>query len=92
MERKLFCDINPVCYEISFRKEILKRHLKDFFSKDKIAKHRDLENLLPNIVKSHSSILIRKLHGVDLKLQENKATNIMLACNKVNGIIGCNLK
>lgn len=87
MERKLFCDISPVCYKISLKKEIMKRHLKDLFSKEKIAKKRDLDNILPNIVKSHSSILIRKLHGVDLKLQENKVTNIMLACNKVNGIV-----
>lgn len=87
MGRKLFCDINPTCYEISVRKEIIIRHLKDFFSREKIAKNRDLENVLPHIVKSHSSILIRKLHGVDLKLQENKVTNILLACNKVNGIV-----
>lgn len=87
MGRKLFCDISPTCYKISVRKEIIRRHIKDFFSKEKIAHQRDLKNELPNIVKSHSSILIRKLHGVDIKLQENKVTNIMLACNKVNGII-----
>lgn len=87
MGRKLFCDISPTCYKISVRKEIMRRHIKDFFSKEKIAHQRDLKNALPNIVKSHSSILIRKLHGVDIKLQENKVTNIMLACNKVNGIV-----
>lgn len=87
MGRKLFCDISPTCYEISIRKEIMIRHIKDLFSREKIAKKRDLKNILPNIVKSHSSILIRKLYGVDLKLQENKVTNIMLACNKINGII-----
>ncbi len=86
MERKMFCELGPTCYKISLRKEIVRRHIKDIFSKDKIAKcHSDVE--LPNIVKSHSSILIRKLHGVDLKLQENKVTNIKLACDKVNGII-----
>ncbi len=87
MGRKLFCDISPTCYKISVRKEIMVRYLKDLFSRERIAKRRDLNNILSNIVKSHSSILIRKLHGVDLKLQENKVTNIMLACNKVNGII-----
>lgn len=87
MGRKLFCEINPTCYKISLRKEIIKRHIKDFFSKEKIGKNRDLEHTLSNIVKSHSSILIRKLHGVDIKLQENKVTNIMLACNKLNGIV-----
>lgn len=87
MARKLFCDINSTCYKISVRKEIMRRNLKDLFSGEKFAKTKDVNNLLPNIVKSHSSILIRKLHGVDIKLQENKVTNIMLACNKVNGII-----
>ena len=86
MGRKLFCDINPTCYAISVKKEIFRRHLKDFFSREKIAKTISKEEL-PNIVKGHSSILIRKLNGVDLRLQENKVTNIMLACNKVNGII-----
>jgi len=85
MGRKLFCEINPTCYEIALRKENLRRRIKDFFKREKIAKRK--EELLPNIVKGHSSILIRKLHGVDLKLQENKVTNIMLACNKINGII-----
>lgn len=86
MGRKLFCEISPICYEISIRKEIMLRNIKDLFSNEKIAKNKsNIE--LPNIVKSHSSILIRKLHGVDLKLQENKVTNIMLACNKINKII-----
>ena len=84
--RKLFCDINPTTYKISLKKEIFKRNVKDLFSEEKIAKQHSKE-VLPNIVKSHSSILIRKLNGVDLRLQENKVTNIMLACNKVNGLI-----
>ena len=86
MRRKLFCDINPTTYKISLEKEIFKRNVKDLFSEEKIAKQHSKE-VLPNIVKSHSSILIRKLNGVDLRLQENKVTNIMLACNKVNGLI-----
>ena len=86
MGRKLFCDINPVTYKISVRKEIMLRHIKNIFGKEKIAKTYSKEEL-PNIVKSHSSILIRKLVGVDLKLQENKVTNIQLACAKINGII-----
>ena len=38
-------------------------------------------------MKSHTSILIRKLYGVDIELQENKVTNIALACKKINGVI-----
>ena len=86
MSRKLFCDMGPTCYKISEHKEILLRNIKDTFSREKIAKDKSKKEL-PNIVKSHCSILIRKLYGVDMKLQENKVTNIMLACNKVNGII-----
>lgn len=86
MKRKLFCEISPTCYKISVKKETLIRNIKDFFSREKIANKYE-DSILPNIVKSHSSILIRKLYGVDLKLQENKVTNIMLACNKINKII-----
>ena len=86
LARKLFCDINPTCYKISVKKETLLRNIKDFFSREKIAKEKS-EELLPNVVKSHSSILVRKLEGVDIRLQENKVTNIRLAAEKINGII-----
>ncbi len=86
MARKLFCDINPTCYKISVKKETFLRNVKDFFSREKIAKEKS-EELLPNVVKSHSSILVRKLEGVDIRLQENKVTNIRLAAEKINGII-----
>ena len=86
MRRKLFCDISPTTYKISVKKEIYLRNIKDFFSMQKIAKDKS-ENILPNIVKGHTSILVRKLHGVDIKLQENKVTNIKIACDKINGII-----
>ena len=85
MARKLFCEISPFCYKISTKKEILKRKLKDLFGKEKIARTHHAE-CLPVVVKSHSSVLIRRLHGVDLTLQENKVTNIRLACEKINGI------
>jgi len=86
MKRKLFCDINPTCYKISVKKETLRRNIKDFLSSEKIAKEKSKE-LLPNIVKSHSSVLVRRLEGVDIRLQENKVTNIRLAAEKINGII-----
>ncbi len=86
MGRKLFCDINPTCYKISVKKETARRNIKDFFSSEKFAREKRAE-LLPNIVKSHSSILIRNLEGVDMRLQENKVTNIRLAAEKINGII-----
>lgn len=86
MSRKLFCQICPLTYEISLRKEILRRNMRDFFSHEKIASEHSVVPL-PNIIKGHSSILMRKLVGVDPKLQESKITNIQLACAKINGII-----
>ena len=84
--RKLFCEISPFCYNISLKKEICKRKVKDALSKEKFAEDRS-EKELDNIVKGHSSVLIRRLHGVDIRLQENKVTNIRLACGKINGIV-----
>ena len=83
---KLFCEINPTCYAISVQKEIIKRHIKNLLSNEKIAKTRQ-EVKMPNIVASRSSNLIKRGKGIDPKLQENKATNIKLACSKINGII-----
>jgi len=85
-KNKLFCDINPACYAISLQKEICKRHIKNFFSNAKIAKTRQNEGL-PNIVTRHSSNMIKKGKGIDPRLQENKAVNIMLACGKINGML-----
>lgn len=84
--RKLFCEINPTCYRISLEKEIVKRNLKDMLSKESIAKEKSFEPL-PNLVKGHTSIIVRKLHGVDLQLQQNKEVNIRLACDQINGIL-----
>ena len=86
MSRKLFCEINPTCYKISHAKEITKRNIKDFFSDEKISRTIDTEPY-PYIIKSHTSIMLRKLNGVDMQLQKNKITNIELACKKINGAI-----
>lgn len=86
MGRKLFCEMNPLFYQISLKKERLRRSLRDLRSKDLFASERR-EEPLPNVVKEHSSILIRRLHGVDIRLQENKVTNIRLACAQINGLV-----
>lgn len=86
MSRKLFCEINPTCYRISEEKEILKRKCKDLFGRARFAKEHSTSEL-PNIIKSHSSVMVRKLNGVDIRLQENKVTNMEIACAKINGIV-----
>ena len=47
--RRNFCDIHPFFYTISLHKEIAKRNIKDFFSKEKFAKTKK-EGKLPNII------------------------------------------
>ncbi len=83
---KLFCDINPTCYAISLQKEIVKRYLQDLSSHQHFAK-TIRKKRLPNVVSRYSSHLIKRGPGIDPVLQENKAHNIRLACQKLNGII-----
>ena len=86
MGRKLFCELSPTTYKISIEKERFKRNIKNKMDKAILAKTYQKEEL-PNIVKSHTSIILRKLHNVDMKLQENKKTNLELASKKINGLI-----
>lgn len=81
-----FCDIHPICYAISSQKEIVKRHLKDLLSKNKFAKKIERRKSAC-VISGYSSNLIKRGKGIDPRLQENKVTNIMLACDKINGMI-----
>lgn len=86
MGRKLFCELGPTAYKISVWKGIILRNISDVFRSEKIAvKKSDSE--FDNIVKSHSSLILRKLEGVDMSLQENKAVNLRLASAKINKIV-----
>ncbi len=85
MGRRLFCDINPTCYAIATKKEIVIRHFKNIFSREKFAKAK--AEPLPNLAAEYHCHLIKRGPGVDLTLQENKAVNIRLACKKLNGIV-----
>lgn len=42
---------------------------------------------LPFLVTSHESILLRKLGDADMRLQQNKVTNLKLASVKIDGVI-----
>lgn len=86
MTRKLFCELNPICYKISVIKERTKRNIKNYFNKNLLATTRS-EIILPNIVKGHTSIILRKLYNVDMELQINKKTNLKLAAKKINKLI-----
>lgn len=86
MSRKLFCEINLLCYKISVCKERLKRRIINFNHKKELAVFKQ-DKELPYIVKSHTSIILRKLHNVDMIFQVNKKVNLEIASNKINKII-----
>ena len=85
-KKKLFCEISPTTYAISLQKEIIKRHIKNFLSKEIFPKTRRKEKL-PVLISSHGNNMRKRGPGIDLRLQENKADNIRLACSKMNGLI-----
>ena len=85
-KNKRFCDINPTCYAIALRKENLKRHVRNFFDREKLADTKSIEKL-PNTVSAHDSVIVKTGLGIDPVLQENKAVNIALAGEKINGTV-----
>lgn len=85
-KRKLFCEICPLTYAISVRKNILIRHIKNMISDEIFAKSRS-KRKLPCLISSCSSHLIKKGKGIDPVTQLNKAKNIQLACKSINGIV-----
>lgn len=85
-KRKLFCELSPACYKISLKKEYLLRDMRDMFSKENIASEKNTVPF-PVIIKSHTSNVLRRLEGVDMQLQRNKAVNLRLAAAQINGIV-----
>jgi len=48
---------------------------------------RKLDGELPHVVFKHSSVLVRKLEGVDLQLQHNKVKNLKIVSEILNGLL-----
>lgn len=85
-KRKLFCEYGPLAYKISLFKECMRKDLKDICLRNKFAKNKQ-EEKLSYVWKSEAKILLRNLHGVDMKLQQNKVKNLDIAGRKINNII-----
>ncbi|MCG8453166.1 MAG: VanW family protein [Spirochaetales bacterium] len=82
----LFCDLNPICYSLSLKKEILKRKIQDLSSQNRFAKKIDSTDL-PVLISEYNSSLIKKGKDIDPILQENKARNIQLASEKIHHLL-----
>lgn len=85
-QRKLFCERNALFFEISQKKGILLRRLSDLRSSDRFAVTRS-DQPLPQTAAEREIHLIKRAPGVDLTLQENKAVNIRLASERLNGLL-----
>ena len=85
-KRKQFCDLNPVCYQIALKKEILRRHLRDAFSHEPFAREKSSEPL-PFVYYRFRTNMIKRAPGVDLTTQFNKAKNIDIASSRINGLL-----
>lgn len=84
--RRLFCDLSPCCYAISVFKGCLARRLRDLFSRERFARVRTAE-ALPVRIYRHKSLIRRRLGGVEMELQENKAVNLALAAPRISGVL-----
>lgn len=84
--RKLFCELGPLAYQISTLKCRLVRRLQDFFSHEKFACKKQAEPL-PTLLYTHCSLMRRKLGNSQPQLQENKVVNLNLAAPRVSGIL-----
>ena len=66
-KRKLFCEYGPIAYKISLFKEAKKKDFIDFKNGKKFAKKKNKENF-EYIWKGDTKVLLRKLHGVDMRV------------------------
>ena len=75
--------MNSFFYTLSVHKERVKRHIKNLFSKDRLARTRS-DEILEHLVWSHSANMIKRAPGVDLTLQKTKAVNINIAGSAIH--------
>lgn len=64
-----------------------RRYVEWFISDKSYAREMQIDNLLAYQVTSHQTPLLRQLRDVDMRLQNNKITNLQLACSCIHGLI-----
>lgn len=63
----------------------LKRYYEWYFGDTRYAAHK--RALLPHVIFTHRTPLIRQLRNVDMDLQINKVTNLKIAVQSISGIV-----
>lgn len=83
---KKFSQINSVTLNVAIEGHIIKRKVKDIFSKSIFAQEKSSRSLDYCLYK-HQSLIRRQLGVVDSQLQDNKAINLTLASKAINTIL-----
>ena len=84
--RKPLSSVNPLLYKASVFLRRQQRRLRWYLGREKYALSKT-ENILPEEVVTHSSILMRKLEGTDQALQRNKVTSLKIAASRIDGVV-----
>ncbi|MEO1712599.1 MAG: VanW family protein [Bacteroidota bacterium] len=64
-----------------------RRYARWLFEQNQYARTLSPQDLLPEQVFQHQSLILRPLAGIDMQLQENKKTNLSLALERLNGLV-----
>lgn len=84
--RKRLSEIHPIFYHTRIKQKRLFRQMADLSKLTKFASEQIAEQL-PFTCKRHQSLLRRRLGNSDPQLQENKITNLKIACPTIDGIL-----
>lgn len=85
-QRKLISQRHPLLYFLAVWARRLKRIAEWYLGDKKYAKTRAGEKL-PNRIKKHQSVLLKKLGDDNEQLQINKVTNLKIAVGRLDGIM-----
>ncbi|MHB0912530.1 MAG: VanW family protein [Armatimonadota bacterium] len=86
MGKGLLCNRHPLLYLLSVTEKRACRFLRWYFGGRRYCRRKSIERL-PFRIKAHESPLIRKLGNSDVRLQQNKITNLSIAMRHIDGIV-----
>jgi vancomycin resistance protein VanW len=84
--KKRLSEIHPIFYHTRIWQLRLARRIADARRRVAFA-HEQQADSLPFTIKNHQSLLRRRLGTLDMRFQENKVTNLEIACRPLDGLL-----
>ncbi len=84
---KMLSQMHPGLYWVAVERNRLKRRVSWVWDRRKYATSLSTEERVPNLVKRHSSRLIKTLGNTELWLQKNKVHNLRICVPLIDGLI-----